>query len=195
MAVEYRIATDEAQKRLIACLRSQLSTELSAILTLQGYSSLPLAAPVDYWTAFNPENVEEMAQGAGKVACFVYQVDEMETETYITGSPDDLYSLSATEFGVSIVFLTDMYEPFTYAGKTITSQEVMLLRGQMYNGAVAECLLKHASDCDEIERIEPGERMPPEIRELESGAVVGFTDHTFIVTQHVSIPAPVVGGI
>ena len=195
MAVDLDIAVDVALGRLIAVMRSQLDTELAAVKTKRGYTALNLTGPVDYWTAFDDENVLELSQGAGVVAAFVYQVDESEVTSYITGAPDELNALVETEFGISIVYMQDLFEPFTYHGKTITTPEYMGLRAQMYNAGVISCLLKYASTSNDIERIELLQRMPPGYRETEEAGMIGVAECTFLVTQHTAQPVPLTGVI
>jgi len=144
MSVE-ALAVFEALEQVTAALQANLETWIDT--RAAEVTGLPMPAPgaSDYYLAMSRADVDRIMQNSS-VAVFISQAkpSAMGSETTKGISPTEFGGVQITYFEVSIVYRLQQTEPIVAFGKTLTTHDVMALRGLLYAGAQMDVVRRFA---------------------------------------------------
>lgn len=192
--VDMHSAVQLASTGIITVLDAQLPTELAAVKLATYNAALPLDAPSKYFEVFTEAHVDTDVRNAGRVACFVYQSSDFESETQLTGAVTERTAVGITEFSVVVAFHMSPYEPWVKpwdVTENISTEEVMTQRARAYAGGIINTVLKYGCSQTGVNGIELLSNEPGQVEFNEEGKpIMGYSHTTFAVLQHVTWPAP-----
>jgi hypothetical protein len=198
-AIDVTISTHSAMARIITVLRAKLTEEIDALCTALGVPVINVPSPVEYFSAWSADNLETISQGSGPVTCMVFQAGAQEPVEFMDGSePDYYHAIMETDFGITFAFNLANFEPFTYNGKTINTQEMLALRGVIYANAALQVINKYSAVAtvdDGLTSVILVERLPVGVYTNDEEITLGIAELVVMAQQHVKIHAPITGVI
>ncbi len=189
-------AQPRAISRLIFILQQAFAAEVAAIASPLPVALLPVPAAADYYILQDQTWLDDAEPVNATIAAFVYPITPVEIIEDISGDVLQRTAIAKTAYVIAVQFSIEQYEPFTHNGKTLTTNEVMVLRAQRYAGAISHVLNKHAistvgvsPDADailDVDVLSMDSTIVP-TPDDERG-IVGVAMVEAMITQHLQVP-------
>ena len=187
MPKDIATGTTRALARVLHVLQSTLTAELATVADVGLY----LPAPTEnafFWLAAS-DRLDEILPNHN-VACFCYQVGPRTILERRTQGPTEYSALTQIIVEVTIAFRMAPQTPLQAPGwsKTLTTEELLVLRAQRYSAGVANSLLTYLinpDDCNDLDLI--NETSALDAIEVEP---IGLSTTQWAILQDCRLPRP-----
>lgn len=146
MSVE-ALAVFEAIEQVATALQANLPTWIAT----RGaeVAGLPMTSPgnQDYYFSLSRAAVDRVMQNSA-VAVFISQAkpSSLPSTTTKGSSPTEFGGVQITYLEISIIYRLENCEPISKFGKTLTTHDIMSLRGLLYAAAIMDVMRRFAPD-------------------------------------------------
>lgn len=145
----------ESVLRALDRLETILRVHLPAMLEERGGSDYPLPAPEHYVRARGALSKVWRQLNVGEVLCYIVPRTPAQVRGSYSGDGQKRTNTQTSTYQVAIVVrYRDGYPAVTRGSRPLLESEWMLIRGELYRGAITDVLTRHAPDRDAIHSID-----------------------------------------
>lgn len=184
LATSRQIAID----RIIEVMQATLGPKLQSLKDdpANGIEELNLRAPQTEAYYYAPMPIEDLPKN--RYPCvFVFPSDRRVLDSSSTSGPLGQTQFRTFQLTAVLIYIRDAGEKFSRLNKTLTTDDIMWLRGEFYTGAMAHVIRRFACQGDAIHKIELVSDLS-EVVETDRRKVYGVSQVLFDVTQKIVAP-------
>lgn len=186
-----RVPTSRARKmaidHVIRAMRQEYETELEAVNQADNGGSLYLPAPEESSYFRAPPDPENILPSNSSVPVYVYPATDRSIDSRSTGGPTTVGQSATWNMEITLACAVSSSAQHSIDGHTITSNERLWVRSDLYCGAIVETISKYGCDGDSIHFLELVADQPALFFDRQRSAV-GIATARFEITQKTSAP-------